>query len=93
MGMYTFVRGFREPDEKWLKMKAVWEACEEAATDIPDDVIDFFDDEEPDEAGITVDLEEHECCKKYEAEGDSGYEIDISKLPKNITKIRFYNSW
>lgn len=98
MSMSTHVVGFHPPDEKWLKMKAVWDACKAAGTSVPTEVERFFNGEQPDNNGIEVWLdgtfkEMHPSCTRYGAVGKDGFEIDISKLPKNITKIRFFNSW
>jgi hypothetical protein len=92
MGMSTHVVGIRPPDEKWKRMKGVWKACVAADTPIPNEVLDFFDDEEPDEAGVILDLDER-CCEEWSDEHRSGYEIDLALLPDDVTKIRFYNSW
>ena len=55
MSMSTYVIGFQSPDEKWQRMKAVWDACEKADIEVPQEVRDFFDGE-PDEKGVTVSL-------------------------------------
>lgn len=92
MGMSTYVVGFRPADDKWKKMKAVWDACKDAGTEPPKDVLKFFDDEYPnDKPGQEINL-----GKAAEEWGDgdrSGYEVDIEKLPKGVRYIRFYNSW
>lgn len=89
MGMSTHVVGFRPPDEKWKKMKAVWDACKVAKTEIPESVVDFFNGETPDPAGVEVEIK----AKDWSMDSASGYEIDLDKLPKDIKTIRFYNSW
>jgi len=93
MSMSTFVKGFRPPDVKWDQMKSAWDACEAAGIDIPDDVSKFFGYEVPDDAGIEIDLENHECCQEYNEDMRVGFQIDISKLPPNIKYIRFVNSY
>ncbi len=93
MGMSTHVKGFRPPDEKWKKMKAAWDACEAAGTAIPKEVLEFFDHEPPDSAGVEIELEEEECCAEYRDDCRDGFEIDVTKLPKGLTLIRFYNSY
>lgn len=91
MGMNTSVTGFRKPDKEFFKMKKVWDACKEANVPIPDDVEEYFDYSRPDNTGIELSL------KKYveEVKGDmeEGFQIEISKLPKNITHIKFTNSY
>jgi hypothetical protein len=93
MGMSTHVVGFRPPDEKWKKMKAVWDACEAAGTDIPKDVERFFNGESPDDQGVAIDIKDHACCESYDGDGSQGFEIDLKKLPPDVTIIRFYNSY
>jgi len=92
MGMSTSVVGFRPPDEKWQKMKAIWDACTAADTEPPEAVYDFFEGETPDAAGVQVDLK-GKAAKEWSNEWAQGYEINIKDLPKDVTIIRFYNSW
>jgi hypothetical protein len=92
MSMSTHVVGFRPPDKKWKAMKKLWDACSEAGVDPPKEVEEFFNYKPPDEAGVEVELPET-CLKEYEADMTEGYEIDVTKLPKDVTVIRFYNSW
>ena len=56
MSMSAHVVGIRPPDEKWKKMKAVWDACTMANTSIPQEVRDFFGCEPPDKAGVVVEV-------------------------------------
>lgn len=92
MGMSTTAVGFRPADEKWIKMKAVWEQCESLGVSIPAEVCDFFGGEPPrDKPGVEVDL--GDSCSEYNDESSQGFEIDISKLPANVQFIRVYNSW
>ena len=91
--MRTRVIGFAPPDDKWKQMKAVWDACELAGVSAPPEVIEFFDGEEPDEQGIEVNLEDHECITKYNEESREGYEVEVKKIPANVQYIRFYNAY
>jgi hypothetical protein len=97
MSMSTHVVGFAPPDETWLKMKSVWDACEAAGVTVPENVSKFFNYERPDAAGVCIELDHyktpHECLKKYRADSQEGFEIDISKLPPQIKTIRFFNSY
>jgi hypothetical protein len=90
MGMSTHVIGFKPPDSKWKKMKAAREACVVAGVEIPDEIDSFFEYAEPYENGVEVELK----CRGWEDGGmREGYEIHLSELPKDVTVIRFYNSW
>jgi len=91
MGMSTHIVGFRPPDEKWKAMKAIWDACRKADVSVPREVDDFFNGEVPDPAGVEVPLKE--AVRDWGDESRDGFEVDVTKLPKDVTIIRFYNSW
>ena len=93
MSMSTHIVGFRPADDEWNMNKNVWETCETAGVTIPQEVMDFFDDEAPsDKPGMEVELSD-DACKEYQGDMVSGYEVDISKLPQGVQFIRFYNSY
>lgn len=93
MGMSTHIEFFKPPDEKWKQMKAVWDACEKAGIDPPEEVDDFFEGEAPNEAGVSVDAEDSEAVEEVD-DGDSrGFKVDVTKLPKDVRFIIFTNSW
>jgi hypothetical protein len=87
--MSTHVLGFKPPDEKWKKMKAIWDSCQAAGIDPPQEVEKFFDYCDPDPNGVEVKIE----ATEWRDNAREGYEIDVSKLPKDVTILRFYNSW
>jgi len=89
MSMSTSVKGFRPPDEKWKRMKAIWDTCKAANIEPPELVQEFFDWHEPDPKGIEV----HLRVTKWGAEMSDGCELKVEDIPKNVTVIRFYNSW
>jgi hypothetical protein len=98
MGMSTHVVAIKPPDEKWEKMKAVFDACQAAGTEVPDEVWEFFDHETPDDAGVITSMgsgygELHECVTRYSDDSRQGFEIEVAKLPKDVKILRFYNSW
>lgn len=92
MGMSTHVIGFRPVDDVWRKHEAVWKACKAAGVDPPAATRDFFDDQEPDDTGIEVNLGDAE--REWD-DGDmrAGIEVDLTKVPANVKVLRFYNSW
>ena len=58
MGMSTHVVGFKPADDKWKKMKAVWDACSDADSEIPQSVDKFFDGQYPgDNPGMAVNID------------------------------------
>jgi len=93
MGMSTNIVGFKPPDHKFRKMKAIYDACELADVSIPDEVDRFFNGERPDEAGVLVELYRHESVSEWQDDSGQGYQVDLTKLPSDIKIIRFYNSW
>lgn len=90
MGMSTHVIGFVAPDATWKKMKAVWDACELAGIEAPKEVLKFFAYEEPDDRGAHISLPVTEWD---DGSGCQGFELEVAKIPPNVTSIRFYNSW
>lgn len=91
MSVSLHIYGIRPPDDDWRKMKAAWEACEAAGIDVPSEVLLFFDEERPDDAGVLVGLShttDNPIAREYRGEYDSGYEIDIADLPPGIKTIR-----
>lgn len=93
MGMSTHVVGIVPADTKFLKMKAIWELCEENNVEIPSEVVDFFNNKRPDDKGVTIYFREHEAISEYWDESSEGFDVVIDKLPKDVKIIRFYNSW
>ena len=94
--MSTNVVGFKPPDEKWQRMRAVWDACTTAGIEIPREVDRFFDGRAPDPNGVEIDedrLRDAGCLREWSDHYRQGFEVDVAKLPKDVTVIRFYNSW
>jgi len=93
MSMSTHIIGFRPPDKKWKEMKKVYDACIEARLEIPKEVDEFFGGEEPDESGVMLEIEEDEAVEEWSDDMRQGFQVDVTKLPKDLKYIRFYNSW
>jgi len=93
MAMSTSIIGFRPPDERWAKMKNIWDACKIAGEEVPNSVEKFFDFEPPDERGISVDLINHPCTRPHGEPDEEGFEVELAKLPTEVTHIRFLNSY
>ena len=92
MSMSTHVVGFRTADEKWNEMRQVWNACESAGVPIPKEVWDYFDHDAPaDKPGAEVKIDA--AVKEWQDDSRCGYEVDLSKLPPDLTVIRFYNAY
>jgi hypothetical protein len=94
MGMSSSLVGVRPPDAKWLAMKAAWEACEKAGVAPPTEVEEFFNGEKPDPLGVVIGLQQSSAVREYAPhDAAEGYEVDLTKLPKDVTVLRFWNSW
>ncbi len=100
MSSSLHVVGFKPPDDKWRKMKAVYDACKKAGICAPITVTEFFAAEEPDDAGVTVEMatdysdrNRHASVTEYRANMVNGFDVDLSKLPKDVTIVRFYVSY
>lgn len=89
MGMSSNIKGIKEPDAHWKKMKAIWDSCEAAGVKIPDEVQEFFGYEPPDYLGVVVDIPH----SQYLAEMHEGFEVRVKDIPKDVTVIRFWNSY
>lgn len=99
MSMSSYVEAIRPPDEKWKAMKAVYEACKTAGTSVPAEVTAFFNGEPPDDLGVVVkhisDFTDPlpAWVTKVSREMESGFEVDVTKLPKDVTVVRVVNSY
>jgi hypothetical protein len=91
MSMSTHIYGFRPPDEKWKKMRVIWDACVEADIPVPKQVCNFFGDDIPNSAGVQVDIKK--AVSPIRQDMTDGFEVDLTKLPKDVTKLRFVNSY
>ncbi len=94
MGISYNVEGVKPPDAKWKKMKAAWVACEDAGISVPDEIYEFFNGETPDEKGVVEQLggmygKRHQCVALIEDDNGGGFEVDLKKLPDDVTLLRF----
>jgi hypothetical protein len=85
--------GLRPPNDKWKKMKAIYDSCVAGEVPIPKAVEDFFNGEPPDATGVKVPLPGHISVKAWRDDSAEGIEVDVTMLPKGVTILRFYNSW
>lgn len=95
MSMSTGVFGIRPPEGKWKEMKRIYDACKRLNEDVPKFVLEFFNYRDPEPDGVCVELEELDngCVREWCDEYRQGLEIEVAKLPKDVTIIRFYNAW
>lgn len=82
-----YVVGLKPVDDKWRKYKTIWDACEAAGVKLPKEVYEFFNGIYPeDDKGVSVNIPHAE----YNNDCRTGIDVDISKLPKDVTIVRFY---
>ncbi len=94
MGMSTCIVGFVPPDEKWDKMKTIYNACVAADIEIPTEVDKYFDYNNPNKIpGLEINIEHLATDYTDDDLSCEGVELDLSKLPEKIKFIRFYNSY
>ncbi len=93
MGISTHVIGFKAPDDKWKAMKVIYDACSAAGIAPPEEVSKYFEWDTPDDQGVEVKLQNTLCCAKWSRDMYDGFEIDVRKLPADVTHIRFFNSY
>jgi len=91
MSLTIRIEAIRSPDEKWEKMKAVWDACEEAGVSVPHEVEEYFNHREPDGSGVALDLvnDQPEWIEEWCGHYYNGYEVLLEHMPKDISRIRF----
>jgi hypothetical protein len=98
MSMSTSIRGFiPDTDPEYQRHKKVLLACKEAKVSLPEETAKYFGSKYPDlcllEEKLEVNLVNGTHYKEYRAEMQEGFEVDLTKLPQGVTKIRFYNSY
>lgn len=94
--MHSYVLGIRPADTKYKKMLTLYHQCTDAGVSLPPEVRDFFNNEPPDPTGVVIRLPASPgpgAVKEYHEDMLEGFEIDITKLPKDVTIIRFVNSY
>lgn len=83
MSLDIYVYGFRPPDERWQKMKAIYQACKSAGVKLPEEVESFFGDDSPDGPGRQVHIP-HSVTADH-----TTYEVNLDHIPKDIRLIQF----
>lgn len=83
------VEGIKQPGDKWKRMKKVYDVCKATGVQVPKEVLEYFDYEEPDDKGVTVRIKPEE----YKREMIEGFDVHLNKIPKDVEVIRFYCAW
>ena len=100
MGMSTHIRAFMpDTDPEFNKHKKLALACDDANVSLPKETAEYFgcdvDDFYSDliEEKLEIDLIKDEHFVIYTDIMSEGYEVDLTRIPKGVTKLRFYNSY
>lgn len=101
MGMSTHIAAFiPDTDADFKKYKAIALVCMEAKVSLPAEVSNYFNVRHNPYPGmfdekLSVELVNGTHYTEYNdsENSESGFEVDLTKLPKGVTKLRFYNSW
>ena len=92
MSMYSYVQGLKPKTKEYEKKLQIYNLCTELDVLPPQEIVTFFDGEVCEE-GILTDIPQDatreytdDCCRYF-------LEVDLTKVPSDITKIRFVNSY
>lgn len=92
MGISTYVQGLKPKTEEYQTKLDIYTACRKINVEPPREIVDFFDGEICEE-GIVIELPKeavreyaYNYCREF-------FEVDLTKLPPDVTKIRFVNSY
>lgn len=88
MSVSYFIQGIIPADEKFKKMKALYDQCVELNINVPMAVEFFFNGNEPSEEGITIELPKDSIIQHSSDHGES-YVVDLRKIPENVKLISF----
>lgn len=92
MSMSTYVQGLKPKTEEYQKMLDILAACEEVNVKPPTEIVDFFDGEICKE-GIVTEIPKEAVREYADNYCREFFEVDLTKLPPDVTKIRFVNSY
>lgn len=100
MSISYHVRGIIPTDEKYMKMKTIWDNCNALDIEPPKDVYNFFYTFENYDEGMNITLPKdsiciRKCIKKTDSNniGNELHIVDLRKIPKEIKFIVFEISY
>ncbi|MEE9214814.1 MAG: hypothetical protein V3U54_08490 [Thermodesulfobacteriota bacterium] len=104
MGASSNIKGIRDLRQDFDKKWDALQACKKAGVLFPKQIQEYFglDGDEDrvleskecyEDEKLTFNLEGKPGVKVWNAEMEDGFEVDLTKLPKDVTKIRFYTSY
>lgn len=92
MSMSTYVQGLKPKTEEYQTKLDIYIACRKINVEPPREIVDFFDGEICEE-GIVTELPKEAVREYADDYCREFFEVDLAKLPPDVTKIRFVNSY
>lgn len=99
MSMSTHITGVRDLDGKFAKMAAIKTACEAAGVQYPLELNEYFGNFPGESIEYLkremeeIDLGRGGAVAHRQEDATDIFELDLSKLPPEVKKIRFKNSY
>lgn len=98
MSMSTHIEALMpDTDPEYQRHKKVFLTCMEANVSLPKETQTYFGTSYGYPGVLTeklqIELTEGEHFTEINEDSEKGFEVDLTKLPPGITKLRFYNSW
>lgn len=92
MSMSTYIQGLKPKTEEYEKKLNIYKSCKELNISIPKEIMDFFDGEVCEE-GIITEIPKEAIREYADDHCREFFEVDLTKLSKYVTRIRFVNSY
>jgi len=80
-------------DPTYQKHLRILTMCKKENVSLPKETADYFGTCDEPEEKLQFILKRDDHYTKWQDEMREGFEVDLTKLPKEVTKIRFYNSY
>lgn len=95
MSMSVYVHGIRPVTEEYSKKLDIYRSCKELNIQPPEELLEYFEYEShPCEDGIVIDLPSGLMTHSTSMQHCSDYyDVDLTKLPKDVVKVRFEISY
>lgn len=95
MSMSVYVHGIRNITEDYRKKLNIYKSCKELNIKPPEELLEYFEYESyPCEDGIIVDLPDDSMTHSTNMQHCSDYyDVNLTKLPKDVIKVRFEISY
>lgn len=92
MSMSTYIQGLKPKTKEYEKKLQIYKLCKETGVLPPKEIEDYFDGEICEE-GIITELPEESIREYDDLSCREFHEVDLTKIPLDVVKIRFVNSY